>query len=153
MHRGDSLLRTVMEGKMLGKKTKGRPRQTMLDSMRADGYENLKEETLKREEWRRHALETAYTRGQKELRRRSDFLSFLLFFLSPSISLYITLPISLCLSLALSRFHTHPRTHPLSLLSVSLCFLYLSLSDSFALVFNNRPHILLSICEVLFLHC
>ena len=38
MLRGDSLLRTVIEGKMEGKKTRGRPRKMMLDWMMADGY-------------------------------------------------------------------------------------------------------------------
>src|SRR6218665_1329100 len=51
--RGDSLLRTVMEGKMKGKKRRGRPRWMLLDLMMTDRYGKLKE-TQQREEWRRH---------------------------------------------------------------------------------------------------
>ena len=36
--RGESLVRTVIEGKMKGRKTRGRPRQMMLDWMMKDGY-------------------------------------------------------------------------------------------------------------------
>jgi|SRR6218665_2410637 len=39
---GDLQLRTVIEGKMEGKKTRGRPRQ--MDWMMAEGYGKLKEE-------------------------------------------------------------------------------------------------------------
>src|SRR6218665_1281604 len=41
--RGESLLKTVIEGKMLGKRSRGRPRQTMLDWMMVEGYKKLKE--------------------------------------------------------------------------------------------------------------
>jgi hypothetical protein len=50
--RGDSLLRTIIEGKMEGKRTPGRPRQMMLDWLMKDGYRRLKERTQNREEWR-----------------------------------------------------------------------------------------------------
>jgi len=42
--RGDSLLRTAIEGKMEGKKIRGNPRQMMVDWVFADGYGKLKEE-------------------------------------------------------------------------------------------------------------
>ena len=57
--RGESLLRTVIEGKMKGRKTRGRPRQMMLDWMMKDGYKNLKEEPQQRKEWRRRTFEPA----------------------------------------------------------------------------------------------
>jgi len=53
------LLRTVIEGKIRGKTTSGRPRQMMLDWMMADGYGKLKEEAQQREEWQHHTLEAA----------------------------------------------------------------------------------------------
>jgi len=39
-----------MEGKMKRKKTRGRPRQMMLDWVITDGYGKLKEEAKQREE-------------------------------------------------------------------------------------------------------
>ena len=41
--RGESLLKTVIEGKLLGKGSRGRPRQMLLDWMMVEGYEKLKE--------------------------------------------------------------------------------------------------------------
>ena len=42
--RGDNLIKTVIEGKMEGKRTRGRPRQMMLDTMMTRiGYQRLKE--------------------------------------------------------------------------------------------------------------
>jgi len=41
-------LGTVIEGKMEGKKRRGRPRQLLLDWMMADGYGKLKEEVQQR---------------------------------------------------------------------------------------------------------
>src|SRR6218665_1542758 len=42
--RGESLLKTVIEGKILGKRSRGRPRQMMLDWMMVEGYRKLKEQ-------------------------------------------------------------------------------------------------------------
>jgi len=36
--KGESLLKTIMEGKMLGKRSRGRPRQMMLDWIMVEGY-------------------------------------------------------------------------------------------------------------------
>jgi hypothetical protein len=53
--RGDSLLKTVMEGRMLGKKVAGRPRIMMLDWMedrqRNQRYKEIKEKAQNRSEW------------------------------------------------------------------------------------------------------
>jgi len=51
--RRDSLLRTVLEGRMKGKKVPGRPRTMMLDWMKNKdrGYKKVKEKAKNREEW------------------------------------------------------------------------------------------------------
>ena len=41
--RGEYLLKMIIEGKMLGKRLWGRPRQVMLDWMMVEGYRKLKE--------------------------------------------------------------------------------------------------------------
>ena len=41
--RGESLLKTAIKGKMVGKRSRGRPRQMMLDWMMGEGYKKLKE--------------------------------------------------------------------------------------------------------------
>jgi len=47
--RGDSLLRTVIEGKMTRKKRSSKPRHMMLDWMMADGYgKNQKKKKIKK---------------------------------------------------------------------------------------------------------
>src|ERR1700733_10022468 len=51
--RGEILLRMVIEGKMEGKRTRGRPRQMMQDWMMVDGFQTLKEKAQRREEWRK----------------------------------------------------------------------------------------------------
>src|SRR6218665_1255705 len=54
--RGETLLKTVIEGKMLGKRSRGRLRQMMLDWMPVEGYRKLKEQAQQREEWRRQTF-------------------------------------------------------------------------------------------------
>jgi len=41
--RGNSLQREIMEGRMKGKRGRGRSRQKLMDWMKEDGYWNLKE--------------------------------------------------------------------------------------------------------------
>ena len=52
--RGDTLLRTVLEGRMKGKKTSGRPRIMLMDWMKDKdyGYREIKEKAENREEWK-----------------------------------------------------------------------------------------------------
>ena len=40
--KGDGFLREVMEGRMEGKRTRGRKRKSMLEKLMSDGYENMK---------------------------------------------------------------------------------------------------------------
>ena len=52
--RGDTLLKTVLEGRMEGKKVPGRPRTMILDWMKDKdfGYREIKETAKNREEWK-----------------------------------------------------------------------------------------------------
>jgi len=49
--RGVSLQREIIEGKMEGKRGRGRPRQKLLDWMMNEGYSKLKEEAKHCETW------------------------------------------------------------------------------------------------------
>ena len=50
--RGDGLLREVMEGRMEGKRPRGRPRKGMLDEVLVESYGNMKRKAENRDEWR-----------------------------------------------------------------------------------------------------
>ena len=57
--RGNSLLRTALEGKMEGKRTRGKPRIEMLDRIMTEGhtklsYDELKSAAQDRLKWRHH---------------------------------------------------------------------------------------------------
>jgi len=51
--RGNSLQRDMMEGRMEGKRGRGRPRQKLMNWITEDGYWKLKEKAQHREEWSR----------------------------------------------------------------------------------------------------
>ena len=51
--RGDGLLRDVMEGRMMEKSPRGRPRAGMMDELMEVSYVNMKRRAEEREEWRR----------------------------------------------------------------------------------------------------
>jgi len=52
--RSESLLRTVLEGRMEGTRTRGRQSDTMIDWMKSNdvGYEHIKKRAHDREDWR-----------------------------------------------------------------------------------------------------
>ena len=66
--RGDSLLRTIIEGRMEGKKKRGRLRMMILDLMMKEDYGKLKERAGHRGEWRHRTYE-----GREPRRRRSMY--------------------------------------------------------------------------------
>lgn len=52
--RGEGLLKEVIEGRMEGKRSRGRPRLGMLDDLKFHSYVDMKRKTEDREEWRRY---------------------------------------------------------------------------------------------------
>jgi len=50
--RGDGLLREVTEGRMEGKRPRGRPRKGMLDELLVKSYDNMKRKAENRDDWR-----------------------------------------------------------------------------------------------------
>ena len=50
--RGEELLKEVIEGKMKGKRTRGRPRKGMLDELIGSWYGDMKRRAEDREEWK-----------------------------------------------------------------------------------------------------
>ena len=56
--RGDGLLKEVIEGRMLGKRPRGRPRAGMVDVIMEGSYEKMKRRAEGREEWRRWVPKT-----------------------------------------------------------------------------------------------
>ena len=50
--RGDSLLKEVIEGRMEGKRPRGRPRKGMIDELKEGSYEGMKRRTKNRTSWR-----------------------------------------------------------------------------------------------------
>jgi hypothetical protein len=50
--RGDSLLKLVIEGRMLGKKPRGRPRLVMIDDLKEGSYTEMKRRSEDRDKWR-----------------------------------------------------------------------------------------------------
>ena len=50
--RGDGLLRDVLEGRMLGKRPRGRPRRGMIDDLMEGSFVKMKRRAEGRKEWR-----------------------------------------------------------------------------------------------------
>ena len=50
--RGDGLMREVLEGRMIGKRPRGRPRMGMLEELKEDSYEGMKRRAQDRVGWR-----------------------------------------------------------------------------------------------------
>ena len=69
--RHDCLLKTVLEGKMEGKRTRGKPRRKMLDLLMEQedkqiSYQELKRRAEDRIQWHRHQLNLPYGRAHKK---------------------------------------------------------------------------------------
>jgi len=58
--RGESLMKEVVEGRMEGKRTRGRPRKGMLDDLIGSSFGDMKRRAENREEWRRWAPWTCH---------------------------------------------------------------------------------------------
>ena len=56
--RGDGLLKEVMEGRMEGRRPKGRPRIGMLEELKEGSYANMKRRAENRSGWRNWVLRT-----------------------------------------------------------------------------------------------
>jgi len=52
VQRGDGLLRMVTEGRMEGKRPRGRPKMSMLNKLKLWSYEDMKRKAQDREGWR-----------------------------------------------------------------------------------------------------
>ena len=50
--RGENMMKTVIEGKIEGKRGRGRPRLGMLNELIENKYVNMKIKAMNREEWR-----------------------------------------------------------------------------------------------------
>ena len=50
--RGEGLLKEVIEGRMEGKRTRGRPQKGMLDELIGSSYGDMKKRAEGREEWK-----------------------------------------------------------------------------------------------------
>jgi len=50
--RGEGLLKDMLEGRMVGKRARGRPRIGMLDELKEKSYEEMKRRAEDRELWR-----------------------------------------------------------------------------------------------------
>ena len=68
--RGDSLLRTIIEGRMEGKKKRGRPRMMLLDWMLKKDYRKSKEKAGDRGEWRQWTYEPAQKVGRQRTKKK-----------------------------------------------------------------------------------
>jgi len=70
--RGDSLQREILEGRMEGKKVRGRIRQKLLDWIMSEGYSKLKEEAQHQEMWTCGAIGGLDQPEGRELREEEE---------------------------------------------------------------------------------